>query len=61
MLLPRSAPDFVILTFISLFQINKVNHFPALTAPFPSICLSNLFVAFEAKSLTNPGKLLLAR
>ena len=38
------------------FEINKVNPFPALTAPFPLIFLSKLFISFEAKMLTNPGK-----
>ena len=46
--------------FISSFKINKVNRFPALTAPFPLIFLSNLLIAFEAKLFTNPGKLYLA-
>ena len=47
----------LIISCISAFEINKVNPFPALTAPFPLILLSNLFIAFEAKLLTNPGKL----
>ena len=34
---------------------------PALTAPFPLIFLWNLFISFEAKLLTNPGKLSLAK
>ena len=46
--------------FISSFEINKVNLFP-LTAPFPLIFLSNLFIAFESKLLTNAGKLSLAK
>ena len=33
----------------------------ALTAPFPLIFLSNLFIAFEVELRTNPGKLTLAR
>ena len=41
--------------------MNKVNLFPALTAPFPLIFISNLFIAFEVKLLTNPGKLSLAK
>ena len=50
--------DFIILmSFISSFKMNKVNSFPALTAPFPLIFLSNSFIAFEVKLLTNPGKL----
>ena len=32
-----------------------------MTAHFPLICLSNLFVALEAKLLTNSGKLSLAK
>ena len=51
----------LIISFISSFEINKVNPFLALTAPFPPIFLSNLFIAFGAKLLTNPGKLSLAR
>ena len=46
---------------MSSFKINKVNAFPALTAPFPLIFLSNLFITFEVKLLTNPGKLSLAK
>ena len=46
---------------ISSFEINRVNRFSALTAPFPLIFLSNLFIAFEVKLLTNPGKLSLAK
>ena len=49
------------ISFISSFEINKVNPFPVLTAPSPIIFLSNLFIAFEAKLLTNPGKLSLAK
>ena len=41
--------------------MNKVNSFPALTAPFPLIFLPNLFIAFEVISLTNPGTLYLAK
>ena len=38
--------DFIIfiMSFISSFEINKVNLFPA---PFPFIFLSNLFIALE--------------
>ena len=35
----------------------KVNPFPALTAPFPLIFLSHLFIVFEVILLTNSGKL----
>ena len=41
--------------------MNNANPFPALTAPFPLIFLSNLFIAFKVKLLTNPGKLSLAK
>ena len=50
----------LIISFISLFEINKVNPFPALTVPFPLIFVSNLFIEIEVKLLTNPGKLSLA-
>ena len=50
----------VIKSFISSFEIDKVYLTDALTAPFPLIVLSNLFVAYEAKLLSNPGKLSLA-
>ena len=60
---PESSNDFMVLiiSFISSLEINKVNPFPALTAHFPLIFLSNLFIAFEIKLLTNPGKLSLAK
>ena len=60
---PESSNDFMILIipFISLLEINKVNPFSALTAPFPLIFLSSLFIAFEVKLLTNPRKLSLAK
>ena len=51
----------LIVSLMSLFEINKVNTFPALTAPFSLIFLLNLFIVFEAKLLTNPGKLSLAK
>ena len=41
--------------------MKKVNPFPALTAPFQLIFVSNLFIAFEVILLTNPGKLSLAK
>ena len=31
--------------------MNKMNLFPALTAPFPLMFLSSLFIAFEAKGI----------
>ena len=49
------------MSFISSFEINKVNLFPALTAAFPFIFLSNLFNALEVKMLSNSGKLSLAK
>ena len=60
---PKSSNDFMILLilFISSFEINKVNPFPALTAPFLIIFLADLFIAFEVKLLTNPGKLSLTK
>ena len=47
----------LIKSFISSFEIDKVNPFPALTAPFPLIFPLNLFIAFEAKLPSYPGKL----
>ena len=40
--------------------MNKVNLFPALTAPFPLVFLLDLLIAFENKLLSNPDKLSLA-
>ena len=51
----------LIISFISSFEINKVNPFSALTVPIPLIFLSNLFIAVEVKFLTNPGKFSLAK
>ena len=47
---PESSSDFMIaiISSISSFEMNKVNPFPALAAPFPFIFLSNLFIADEA-------------
>ena len=60
---PKSSSDFMIfiISFISSFEINKVNPFPALTAPFSLIFPSNLFTALVDKLLTNPDKLSLAK
>ena len=60
---PESSNDFIILiiSFISSFEINKVNAFPAETSYFPLIFLSNLFIALEVKLLTNQGKLSLPK
>ena len=41
--------------------MNKINPFPDLKAPVPLFVLSSLFIAFEVKLLTNPGKLFLAK
>ena len=59
----ESSNDFMILIipFISSFEINKVNPFPALTAPFPLIVPSNLFIAFDVKLLSNQINDLLLR
>ena len=51
----------LIISFISSFEINKINRFPAFKAPFSLIFLSELFIAFEAKLLTNAGKLFAAK
>ena len=51
----------LIITFIYLTEINKVNSFPALTALFPLTFLSNLFIAFEARLLIDPNKQILAK
>ena len=37
-------------------EINKVKPFPARTAHFSLIFLSNLFLAFKAKLHTSPNK-----
>ena len=60
---PESSNDFTILiiSFISSFEINKANPFPALTTSFPLIYLSNLFIALEVELFTNPGKLSLPK
>ena len=50
----------LIITLISSFERNKVNCSLVLNASFLLIFLSNLFIKFEAKFLTNPGKLSLA-
>ena len=47
----ESLNDFriLVISFRSSFEINRVNPFPALTARFPLIFLSNLFISFEVK------------
>ena len=61
----ESSNDFMILiaSFISSFEMNKVNSFPAHTAPFLFIFLSNLLIPFEVilYYYTSPGKLSLAK
>ena len=53
----ESSNDFMILiiSFLSLFEITKGAK--PLTAPFPLIFISNLFISFETKLLANLGKL----
>ena len=46
----------LIISFICSFEINKVNPFPALKAPFPLIFLLNLFIYFEFQFFTNSVK-----
>ena len=60
---PESSNDVMIflILLMSSFEINKVNRFLILTVHFPLIFVSNLFIAFEVKLLTNPGKLSLAK
>ena len=49
------------MSFISSYEINKVNLSLALTSPFLRIFLSNFFIAFEVKLFTKPGKLSLTK
>ena len=51
----------LLISSMSFFELNKINLFPALTAPFPLIFLLNLFIVFEVKLLINAGKFYLAR
>ena len=54
--MPDFSNDFMVLIiFISSFEINNVSPFLALIAPFSLIFLSNLFMAFEVKLITNRG------
>ena len=41
---------------MSSFEMNKINPFLHLTAPFPLILFSNLFITFEAALLIDPDK-----
>ena len=47
--------------FISSFEINEANPFSTVTAPFRLNFLSNVFITFLVKLITNPGKLSLAK
>ena len=60
---PKFSNDFIILIIplISSFEINEANPFSAVTAPFRLNFLSNVFIAFLVKLITNPGKLSLAK
>ena len=51
----------ILISFKSSFEINKINLFPVLTAPFPLTFPSDLFIVFKAKLLTNLGKSNLAK
>ena len=60
----RESSNYVItliMSFISSFEINRVNPFSALITPFSLIFLSNLFIALKVKFLTNLGKLYVAK
>ena len=50
---PKASNDVMILRISSMpsFEINKVNPFPALTAPFPLIFLLNLSISFKLNCL----------
>ena len=52
----RSSNDFttLIISFISLFEMNQVNPFSALTAPFPLVFLSDLYLHLKLNCL--PGQ-----
>ena len=51
----------LIISFKSSFKLNKLNPFHVLTAPFPLIFLSNLFISFEVNLLYKPVELSLAK
>ena len=59
----ESSNDFVILIilFISSFEINRINLFPAQTAPFPLLFFSSFFIAFKAELFNNPSKISVAK
>ena len=44
----------LIISFPLLFEIYKENPFPGLAALFPVVFISNFFIEFEDKLLTNP-------
>ena len=50
----------LIISLISSVEVNKVNPFFDLTAPFPLIFPSNVFIEFEVKLLAYPSKLSLS-
>ena len=58
---PKSSNNLIILiiSFISSIEINKLNPFPAVIAPFTLIFLSNLFI--KGKLFTNQDTLSLAK
>ena len=60
---PESSSDFMtLISLVSSFEINKAHPFSAITPSSPLFFFfSNLFIAFEVKLLTNPGKLSLAK
>ena len=55
--------DFIIfiISLMCLVEINEVNCLFSLIASFLLIFLSNLFIAFEVRYITNPSKLSLAK
>ena len=61
--IPYSSIHFTILiiSFISSFEMNKINSFSALTTPFRYIFLSNLSNTDEVALVSNLGKISLAQ
>ena len=51
----------LIISLISSFEINNVNFFPPLAALFPVIFCSSWFIVSEAKLLTNPDEISVAK
>ena len=56
-----SGSTLLIISSISLFEMNKVNSFPALTTPFLLFFLSNLSDTDKVPLVSNLGKTSLAR